>query len=51
MNNKHDPDPHETWRYKFETLERVADEFNIKLEYIGDWRHPRGQKLFCATLK
>lgn len=45
-----DSDPHENWRYSFEQLEASANKFGLKASYIGDWKHPRKQKLVVATL-
>jgi hypothetical protein len=46
-----DSDPHKVWFYKFETLQKIAEANNQKLTYIGDWNHPRHQKLFLSELK
>lgn len=50
-NPNSDSDPHKNWFYKFETLQKIAEINNQKLTYIGDWNHPRHQKLFLSELK
>jgi hypothetical protein len=49
-NPKIDSDPNRSWSYTFKTLEELALSNNLKLTYIGDWQHPRDQKLILATL-
>lgn len=49
-NPRIDSDPNQNWFYNFETLEKLAFNNELKLTYIGDWQHPRNQKLFLATL-
>ena len=38
-------DPHCGWFYSFEELQFIAEQFNLRLNYIGDWGHPRNQKI------
>jgi hypothetical protein len=37
------------FHYSFETLEWIGEGSKSKVEYIGDWNHPRGQKIMAFT--
>jgi hypothetical protein len=37
--------PHKAFRYTRDELEQIGEGTGWKMEYIGDWRHPRGQKM------
>lgn len=41
-------DPHQNWHYRVEDLEAAAQPHGWRLRYIGDWRHPRAQRLALA---
>ena len=47
-NPKTESDPNDGWFYNFETLNKTAKKNGLELEYIGDWGHPRNQKIICA---
>ena len=46
-----DSDPHEVWWYRFEQLQELAERSGWRLRYIGDWSHPRDQKMALAQLQ
>lgn len=48
-NLKNASDPHENWYYTFEEIAARGRRHDWKVEYIGDWQHPRKQKLALAT--
>lgn len=41
-----DRDP---FHYDLATLMQLADAAGLTLEYVGDWGHPRGQRMLCCT--
>jgi cyclopropane fatty-acyl-phospholipid synthase-like methyltransferase len=41
-----DQDP---YHYDFETFEWICEGTKLKAEYIGDWNHPRDQKMMVFT--
>jgi SAM-dependent methyltransferase len=41
-----DADP---FHYDFETIARVCEGTGLEAEYIGDWSHPRNQKMLLFT--
>jgi len=38
------------WDYSYQELTDVAEKHEWKLSYIGDWKHPRDQKMVEASL-
>lgn len=38
-----------SWHYRFAQLQEIAADTGWSLEYIGDWKHKRGQKMVLAT--
>ncbi len=42
-------DPHLNWRYRPGQFAEIGERSGWQLEYVGDWAHPRDQKLMCAT--
>lgn len=44
----YDSDP---FHYAPEELSRLAESAGMSAEYIGDWQHPRSQKMFCFRRK
>ena len=32
-------------RYPFEMFQKISEKLKIEVEYIGDWGHPRDQKM------
>jgi ubiquinone/menaquinone biosynthesis C-methylase UbiE len=42
-----DKDP---FHYQFKDLGHLGDKFNLNTHYIGDWDHPRDQKIIYFTL-
>ena len=41
-----DQDPfHQT----FESFEKLAVSIGLQVDYVGDWKHPRNQKMLCFT--
>ena len=43
-----DEDP---FHYDFETFQQICEGISLKLEYIGDWNHPRDQKMLVFIKK
>lgn len=43
-------DAHEVWWYQFAQLREVAERNGWTLSYIGNWSHPRDQKMVLAQL-
>lgn len=43
-----DQDP---YHYTFATFEWICERTSLKVEYIGDWNHPAGQKMMVFTKK
>jgi len=43
-----DSDP---YHYTFQTLKNLINEVGLNVEYIGDWDHPRNQKIMLITQK
>lgn len=41
-----DSDP---FHYSFQTFEQICKKINLKVSYIGDWNHPRDQKIMVFT--
>ena len=41
-----DKDP---YHYDFNTFEYISKDTNLKPTYIGDWNHPRDQKMIMFT--
>lgn len=39
------------YHYEVDTIRCIAEESYWNLEYIGEWRHPRGQKMLCLVRK
>lgn len=37
------------FHYNFEIFEWICEGTSLKVEYIGDWNHPRGQKIMVFT--
>jgi len=37
------------YHYKFSTIETMVRQANMKVQYLGDWDHPRGQKMLRFT--
>ena len=50
-NPKIEMHPGKGWRYNFTELEDAACKFNLKLEHIGDWNHPRNQDIVLCQKK
>lgn len=46
IETSHYSDP---YHYDLKIIEWMADYAGLKLEYIGDWQHPRNQKMFCFS--
>lgn len=42
--------PHAAFRYTRSEMESIGDRTGWRIEYIGDWNHPRNQKMLCYTL-
>jgi len=43
-----DKDP---YHYSFETIERLTQKTHLEVKYIGDWNHPRNQKMIFFIKK
>ena len=43
--------PGKLWKYQIEELEEAAGKFNLKLNHIGNWKHPRNQNLVLCQKK
>ena len=37
--------PHAPFRYTVEEMRRLGEEADLRMDYIGDWKHPREQKM------
>jgi len=37
------------FHYSFETFEWICNDIDLKVNYIGDWNHPRDQKMIVFT--
>ena len=42
--------PHHRFNYTSDQMRRLGDEAGLEMDYIGDWNHPRGQKILRFTL-
>lgn len=42
--------PHLPFRYTREEMRRFGDAAGLRMDYIGDWNHPRDQKMVRYTL-
>jgi SAM-dependent methyltransferase len=42
-------DHKDPYHYTFDELEKVCKNTSMKIEYIGDWNHPRSQKIVSFT--
>ena len=49
-NPKSESDPHKGWFYSVDDLRKLTDNLDLNLSYIGNWGHPRNQKLALITL-
>ena len=41
--------PHQGFRYTRGEMERIGGRAGWKMDYVGDWSHPRGQKMLRYT--
>ena len=43
-----DTDP---FHYSFSEIERLSEAAGLSVEYLGDWGHPRDQRMLCFSLR
>ena len=46
VTSHHDQDP---YHYNYEIFEWICKDTLLKVDYIGNWNHPRDQKMLCFT--
>jgi len=40
-----------SFHYNFETFRHICEGIRLTVEYVGDWKHPRGQKMLVFIRK
>lgn len=51
FNNPSKPHDHDSFRYTIEEMKNFGEENGWKAEYLGNWNHPRNQKIVKYTIK
>lgn len=49
-NPVHGSHPNIPWEWDYKTLHDLSIDIGLSIKYIGDWNHPKNQKLLCASL-
>ena len=42
--------PNRSWRYRFNDIEKLAADYGFSTDNIGDWQHPKDQRIACSVL-